>query len=378
MTPSPTIPDAVATVPQADRFSAVRGVIEEPACGRVSFGELRLGGWIATADDSVMPVVLVDGKRLEHLQWSEFVGELPPQVSEGERVRRFEGAVTLAPETAAADGMLRIELRHHDSVADRRVCRLPHRELPTPPPLVLFMHIPKCAGTTLRVQLEQAIGFPRFRPLYPPKMEGVTLEQLASEVAPESEVVYGHFWHGLHRHLGRPTRSMTVLRDPFELILSQYFFAKYRLRTPAIAACESIFEAMERHPVTFDNVMTRWLGGEPLAKRADATLLVRAKAALDADFDLVGFVEHMPDTCTEVTNALGVPVDTSLHNESPRSTERAMLDLGAFRAAARPFAELDMNLYAHARLRSGHPVAADRHHRGLELVEASPAGVAGG
>ena len=48
---------------------------------------------------------------------------------------------------------MRVELRQHYSVAARRFFRLPHEAMPTRPPLTLFMHIPKCAGTTLRVQL---------------------------------------------------------------------------------------------------------------------------------------------------------------------------------------------------------------------------------
>ncbi|MGA1058116.1 MAG: hypothetical protein ACO3Y3_10515 [Phycisphaerales bacterium] len=341
----------------ADRFSAVRGAIECPEAGPIGFGALGLRGWIATSTDAVPPAVLLDGRRIEAVEWME--GAAGIAVAEGERLRRWSALVELTPEQASPDGIVRVELRQHDSVAARRFFRLPHEALPARPPITLFMHIPKCAGTTLRVQLERAIGFPRFRPIYPPRMHGVSLESLAGEIDDRCEVAYGHFWHGLHRHLDRPARAMTVLRDPLELILSQYFFAKYRLRSPAFASCETIEQALERHPATFDNVMTRWLGGDPLAPRADEALLARAIAAIDADFAWVGFVEHLADACGEIAARLGVAIDASVHNDSPRTTERAMLDLAAFRAAARPFVDLDMRLYAHARLRThGSPVIA--------------------
>ena len=341
----------------ADRFSAVRGAIESPDAGPIGFGALRLGGWIATSTEAVPPALLVDGRRIDSVEWSE--GAEGIAASEGERLRRWSALVDLTPQQASPDGIVRVELRQHDSVAARRFFRLPHEAMPTRPPLTLFMHIPKCAGTTLRVQLERAIGFPRFRPIYPPRMHDIALESLAGEIDGRCEIAYGHFWHGLHRHLDRPVRAMTVLRDPHELILSQYFFAKHRLWTPAFAACETIEQALERHPATFDNVMTRWLGGDPLAPRADEALLARAIAAIDADFAWVGFVEHLADACGEIAGRLGVPIDTSVHNDSPRNTERAMLDLAAFRAVARPFAEFDMRLYAHARLRAfGSPVLA--------------------
>ena len=94
---------------------------------------------------------------------------------------------------------------------------------------ILFLHIPKCAGTTLT---EEVIKM-RFKPdeliiFYDQgPLEIVNrLQGMSKTVQRKIKCIAGHFYFGIHKYFDvRPSTYITLLRDPVERIISHYFLS---------------------------------------------------------------------------------------------------------------------------------------------------------
>lgn len=176
------------------------------------------------------------------------------------------------------------------------------------------MHIPKCAGTTLRTVLERQYPL---GDIYKVKSDirgdQLKLRQMDSVIKRTKRVVFGHYGYGLHTALapGQPFDYVTVLRDPVARIVSLYSYT--RAEAPAHYLAKA---ARERNLYDFvtsgvtqqtDNGMVRQLcGADEFTMHAgqqkpydDCKIAFRgvthqhleaAKHNLDT-FALVGFVE---------------------------------------------------------------------------------------
>ena len=99
---------------------------------------------------------------------------------------------------------------------------------------LLFMHIPKTAGTALRFALQSAYEPAEWAAIYEGAPEGrltrEEFERLPSEVKRPLAMVFGHFRYGIHESLTQPSRYITVLRDPIDRVASLYDM--YRITRP--------------------------------------------------------------------------------------------------------------------------------------------------
>jgi hypothetical protein len=91
--------------------------------------------------------------------------------------------------------------------------------------VLIFLHLPKTAGTTLAHILARQYGDAALLRLY----ESTSGEELAS--IPRSQldgvrVVLGHFSFGAHRFIPYPTPYITVLREPIARVISHYSFVR--------------------------------------------------------------------------------------------------------------------------------------------------------
>ncbi len=133
-----------------------------------------------------------------------------------------------------------------------------------------FIHIAKTGGTTMHALLQQHFGegniypYRGIREIYPYKgvNESVTILEAISGLSDRplssQSIISGHFplWWLQKKGLDPSTFCFTILRDPIERVLSQYFF-KIKVEYP-------YFKYPEQSPLDiFPNVMCRMLCSDP-------------------------------------------------------------------------------------------------------------------
>lgn len=96
---------------------------------------------------------------------------------------------------------------------------------------LIFLHIPKTAGTTINAILEN--NFPansRFYVNPNPIMESkAKLTSMDEESKYGIRLLYGHMGFGWHKLLPTKCKYVTFLRDPVERVISHYNYVKFRL-----------------------------------------------------------------------------------------------------------------------------------------------------
>ena len=231
---------------------------------------------------------------------------------------------------------------------------------------LLFVHVPKTAGTSFRSLLREAT---RGRPFVemPLREEG---RRLASERLGPLDVVVGHVGYPLAAQFPIPPISFTFLRDPVDRAISNFsFLQRHPPSFPGVAEDEADFvsaagmtlggflrecpEASSRH---LGNLHVWFLTRDGLSPRGDLRTLGRAD--LDQakrnlrSMDAFGLVERMAESLLVILSALRLPVSflerMPLENRQEARLRTEDLDeavLGALREAC----ALDIELYGFAR-----------------------------
>lgn len=111
-------------------------------------------------------------------------------------------------------------------------------------PTILFLHVPKTAGTTVAFALMDNFADEQ-RLLY----QGIDqVERLGESVRRQLRFVRGHFAYGLHELFPQPCEYITVLREPVDRLLSLYGYIK---RKPA----HPLHEWMNKEDVSFEEFL---------------------------------------------------------------------------------------------------------------------------
>lgn len=171
---------------------------------------------------------------------------------------------------------------------------------------IIFLHLPKCGGTTLNRIIEWEYHPLRIFSVDPifflwsfKKVNRWPKDRLA-----QMQVFKGHMPFGLHRKLPQPATYITFLRDPIDRVISAYYFARnYKLhpkhRQVSRMTMEEYVRTWPNH-----NVQTKLLSGRPYtgdfhAGECDSAMLEAAKENLATHFSLVGLTERF-DECLAV------------------------------------------------------------------------------
>ena len=244
--------------------------------------------------------------------------------------------------------------------------------------VLLFLHIPKTAGTTLSdliydqyafekpVQADDAEGYLKKGIYYVPLgFHGIEEERLlyvknilATRID-EIRAIAGHFYFGLHEFLPKPSTYITVLRHPVDRVISLYYHTlkcqtlkwptnppHYHLVSEKISLDEFVSGISCREA---ENDQTRRLSGwDHGSGRCSVEMLERAKANLRKHFPVVGLTERFDETLVLLKRTFGwkhiynFPRQVNRDRPNKESLSPDTLNLIA------KYNELDIQLYKYA------------------------------
>lgn len=92
---------------------------------------------------------------------------------------------------------------------------------------LIFLHIPKAAGSTLHPVLERHYSKRSYRTISVPEQLDA-FKRLPEEARNHIRLLKGHMPFGMHEYLQGRSRYITLLRHPAERVISHYYYIKRR------------------------------------------------------------------------------------------------------------------------------------------------------
>jgi hypothetical protein len=183
------------------------------------------------------------------------------------------------------------------------------------PRCLIFLHLPKTAGSTLTTVLRWQSR--RFGPEGMLRLTSVEegfaeLDRLSPEQLIRLRVLMGHFPYGVHEHLPMPSRYITMIRDPVKRVVSVYRFVLSRPAHPVHGIVTSSSMTLDEyvtsgvHSRQVENALTRQLAG--IAEEDDEELTDRHLQAATANlqsFLAVGLTERFDESLILFKRILG-------------------------------------------------------------------------
>jgi len=168
---------------------------------------------------------------------------------------------------------------------------------------LVYLHLPKCGGTTLNRLIEWEYSPLRTYSIDPSffRWSYYRLLQWPERRLAGLDVIKGHMPFGIHRRLPRPASYITVLREPVERVISEYYFARHYRLHPQYKRMQNL--SLEEYASTtpHHNLQCKLLAGMPgprdfLAGDCTDETLETAKANLAAHFSVAGLTERFDET----------------------------------------------------------------------------------
>ncbi len=250
--------------------------------------------------------------------------------------------------------------------------------------VLIFVHIPKCAGSTMHDLLQQAVGVPAF----PERHNGLCNWPVG--MLADSRFFSGHYDIASLALIPAEHKTMvTMLRDPVKRLLSAYRFLKAHsleavarsdqnmglVRLARDLTPQDFFShpKLRRHP-SINNTMVRQLSGVIPQKRWDAFFPNRNHSPAPVDrnpdraldeavenlrqMDAFGITEQMAESVAHIFTTLGYRKPQSFESsqvldviaqENPLLEPVAPVSLDdELREAMEPHLSVDQKLYDHA------------------------------
>lgn len=244
-------------------------------------------------------------------------------------------------------------------------------------PTVIFLHIGKTGGMTLRTVLNRQFASAEILVLRNPdrvppgrrlRREGTVpyFATLPDDVRRRARLIEGHTIFGIHEFVPRSSTYITILRHPVSLTISQYHFVSRKPRHwlhSQVVSNDTTLESYVQSGISLetDNSQTRALSGDTTTPFGECSqsMLEAAKANVERHFSIVGLTERFDETLILLQRAFGwrnmyyVPT-----NVAPNKTRRAPVPEATL-ALIEQQNGIDMELYRWAERRFEGAVAAD-------------------
>jgi len=198
--------------------------------------------------------------------------------------------------------------------------------------LVIFVHIPKTAGTSLRVVIERNFDKKDIFTVdgRDPQKSVKLFNNLKSTDKASFSLVQGHVEFGAIKDLPhKQIKYITFVRDPVERVLSYYsYILSDAYRRPQAAMAESISlkdYLLSKSDWQINNHQTRMIAGNvpPVYGACNEEVLERAKNNIINHFHFVGIAERFDESILSMSKSLGwkIPFYKKLNITSKRITQ---------------------------------------------------------
>ncbi|HEY4281457.1 MAG TPA: sulfotransferase family 2 domain-containing protein [Chthoniobacterales bacterium] len=165
---------------------------------------------------------------------------------------------------------------------------------------VIFLHLPKTAGTTLNRLIEWEYPLSRMYSIDPVLFtwSAARLRRLSPNRLKKICMFKGHMLFGLHEVLPQPATYITVLRDPVDRVLSAFYFMRsYKLHP--------LYWKMQRENWSLDDfvrrsqrdsVQSKIIAGSDYNAPCTREVVEKAKHNLRHHFSVVGLSERFEES----------------------------------------------------------------------------------
>ena len=226
------------------------------------------------------------------------------------------------------------------------------------PQSVIFLHIPKTAGTTLYRIMDRHY---RREAVYTIWQDGTLddFKHLSPARRSQIRLLRGHVGLGLHEFLSGPTSYFTFLREPIDRVISYYHYVRrtpqhycYELVTSQRLGLKEFVES--RTDPMLDKAQTRLLSGLATGQEVPfgectADLLEAARRNLRERMAVIGLTDEFDQTLLLLKKAFGWnKLFYARQNVSTDSTGRHDLEPATLDAIVK-VNQLDLELYRYAK-----------------------------
>ncbi len=166
---------------------------------------------------------------------------------------------------------------------------------------LIFLHIPKTAGTTLNRIIEWQYNPLSIFTMDPYRIRATPerLKQLPEARRRRLRMVRGHFYYGIHEYLPQGATYITMLREPVARFLSAYYFLQRRPLHPMHRKVKSERIGVEdfiRLTPQRQNLQCSLIAGIKSNGKCEESTLEIAKENLVKSFSIVGLSERFEES----------------------------------------------------------------------------------
>jgi Sulfotransferase family len=165
---------------------------------------------------------------------------------------------------------------------------------------LIFLHIPKSAGTTVNRLIEGE--YPLFQifsvdPFFS-RWSRRHLWSLPPERLKRFRIFKGHMPFGLHKILPQPVTYFAVFRDPIDRVISAFYFMRNYPLNPNYWRFRRLDWQLDDFVCNSprDNVQTKMVAGAPYEEPCTTEIFEEAKHNLRQHFSVVGLAERFEES----------------------------------------------------------------------------------